>query len=139
MINFPEPDQTSPEPSDKPRTGSVDGPTDPEDTKIITLARSALARTGAAQGACVRDTDGRTYAGGAVALPHLTLSAVAVVIAMAVSSSAPGLEAVAVAGATGPTEDDLAIVADLPGRDVAVWHVDPRGSMLGKTVLGVNA
>jgi hypothetical protein len=115
---------------------SIPGPTDPEDTKIITLARSALARTSTGQGACVRDTDGRTYAGAAVALPHLSLSAVAVAIAMAVSSSAPGLEAVAVAGFTGPTDADLAIVADLPGSEVVVWHVDPRGTVLGRTVLG---
>ncbi len=33
---------------------------DPEDGKIVTLARSARARTGAAEGAAVRDTDGRT-------------------------------------------------------------------------------
>ena len=33
----------------------------PEDAKLVTLARSARARTGAAQGAAVRDGDGRTY------------------------------------------------------------------------------
>ena len=38
--------------------------TDPEDKKIVTLARSTRARTGVLEGACVRDTDGRTYAGG---------------------------------------------------------------------------
>ena len=119
-------DVTIPEP--------VEGPTVPEDAKIITLARSALARTGAEQGACVRDTDGRTYAGAAVDLPHLRLSAVAVAVAMAVSSSAPGLEAVAVAGTAGPSEDDLAIVGDLPGTDVAVWHVDPRGTVQSKII-----
>ena len=31
---------------------------DPEDAKLVTLARSARARTRAAQGAAVRDTDG---------------------------------------------------------------------------------
>ena len=50
-----------------------ESPTDPEDVKILTLARAALARTGARQGACVRDTDGRTYAGTSVDLPHLRL------------------------------------------------------------------
>ena len=74
-------------------------PTDPEDLKIITLARSALARTAARQGACVRDTDGRTYAGDQRrSSPHLELSAIAVAVAMAVSSGAAGLEAAAVAG-----------------------------------------
>ena len=33
----------------------------PEDAKLVTLARSARGRTGAAEGAAVRDTDGRTY------------------------------------------------------------------------------
>lgn len=107
-------------------------PTDPEDAKIITLARSALARTGAAQGACLRDTDGRTYAGATVALEHLQLSAVQVVLAMAVSSGAQGVEAVAVCGGEGPAADDLAAVGDLPGTDVAVWVVDARGAVLDR-------
>ena len=39
-----------------------------EDAKLVTLARSARARTAAAQGAAVRDTDGRTYVAATVAL-----------------------------------------------------------------------
>ncbi len=107
-------------------------PTDPEDVKIITLARSALARTQAAQGACLRDTDGRTYAGVTVALDHLRLSAVQVAVAMAVSSGAQGVEAVAVCGDRGPDAGDLAAVADLPGSEVAVWVADPAGAVLDR-------
>jgi len=107
-------------------------PTEPEDTKIINLARATLARSQAGQAACVRDTDGRTYAGASVDLPHLRLSAVAVAIAMAVSSGAPGLEAVAVAGGDRPTEDDLALINDLPGHSVVVWSVDATGSVRAK-------
>ncbi|GAA4311207.1 hypothetical protein GCM10023162_16720 [Klenkia terrae] len=33
----------------------------PEDQKLVTLARSARGRTGAPEGAAVRDTDGRTW------------------------------------------------------------------------------
>ena len=62
----------------------------------MTLARATRARTGAAQGAAVRDTDGRTYAAATVALPSLRLSALQVAVAMAVSSGAPGLEAAVV-------------------------------------------
>jgi hypothetical protein len=69
---------------------------DPEDAKIVTLARSARARTGAAEGAAVRDTDGRTYAAASVALPSLQLTALQAAVAAAVSSGAPGLEAAAV-------------------------------------------
>src|SRR5450759_4381630 len=65
----------------------------PEDTKIITLARSARARVAAAEGAAVRDETGRTYAAAAVALPSLRLSALQLAVAMAVSSGAASLEA----------------------------------------------
>ena len=105
----------------------------PEDLKIINLARSALARTSARQGACVRDTDGRSYAGASVALDHLNLSAIQVAVAMAVSSGAPGVEAVAVAGEDDPSEDDLALVGELPGTDVMVWTVDLRGAVRSAT------
>jgi len=112
----------------------VEGPTDPEDNKIITLARSALARTGAAQGGCLRDTDGRTYAGTSIDLDHLRLSAVQVVVAMAVSSGAQGAEAVAVAGEQ-PSAADLAVLGELPGSDVVVWVTDPAGAVRDKLEL----
>ena len=57
---------------------------------------------------------------------------VAVAVAMAVSSGAEGLEAVALSSAEDPTDDDLAVAADLPGRDVVLWHADPRGQLRGK-------
>ena len=110
-------------------------PTDPEDAKIITLARSALARTSASQGACLRDADGRTYAAASVDLPHLQLSAVAVAVAMAVSSGAEGLEALALAGGEGPTAADLALLGDLPGTGAVLWHVDPRGQVQDRVAL----
>jgi hypothetical protein len=69
-----------------------------EDAKLVTLARSARARTKAAQGAAVRDTDGRTYVAASVALQALQLSALQVAVAMAVSSGALGLEAAVVLG-----------------------------------------
>ncbi|MGW2540081.1 hypothetical protein ACWC5I_04210 [Kitasatospora sp. NPDC001574] len=69
---------------------------DPEDKKIITLARSARARNGVAEGAAVRDETGRTYVAGTVALESLRLSAVQVAVAMAVASGARSLEAAAV-------------------------------------------
>ncbi|GAB3912888.1 cytidine deaminase [Microlunatus endophyticus] len=116
-------------PVENPR--HLEEPTDPEDLKIITLARSALARTQASQGASVRDTDGRTYAAATVDLDHLKLSAVQVALAMAVSSGARGLEAVAVSG-VGPSADDLAVIADLPGSGVVVWVTDPRGTVTGR-------
>ncbi len=87
---------------------------DPEDGKIVTLARSARARVGTAEGAAVRDTDGRTYAAATVALPSLQLTALQAAVAAAVSSGAPGLEAAAVVtAADGIDEASLAAVRDL--------------------------
>jgi hypothetical protein len=68
----------------------------PEDAKLVTLARSARGRTGAPEGAAVRDTDGRTYLAATVDLPSLQLSALQAAVAAAVSSGAQGLEAAAV-------------------------------------------
>ena len=104
---------------------------DPEDTKLLTLARSTRARTGALEGACVRDTDGRTYAGATVALDSLKLSAVQVAVAMAVSSGARGLEAVAVLGeSTAARDDDLAAVRDLAGAGVTFLVATPDASVI---------
>ncbi|HEU5033149.1 MAG TPA: cytidine deaminase [Mycobacteriales bacterium] len=69
---------------------------DPEDAKLVTLARSARARTGAAEGAAVRDDIGRTYAAATVALPSLSLTALQAAIAAAVSSGVQRLEAAVV-------------------------------------------
>ncbi len=80
--------------SDGVETSSLD----PEDAKIVTLARSARGRTGAAEGAAVRDTDGRTYAACTVDLASLTLTALQAAVAAAVAAGAPGLEAAAVVG-----------------------------------------
>ena len=104
-------------------------PDDPEDLKLITLARAALSRTGAAQGAAVRDTEGRAYAAASVHLKHLNLSAIAVAVAMAVSSGAAGLEAVVVAGGRA-SDDDLELLRDLPGAGVPIWSVDAKGQLL---------
>ena len=71
---------------------------DPEDKKLVVLAKATRARTGAAQGAALRDLDGRTYAAATVDLPSLELAALDVCIAMAVVSGAKGAEAAVVLG-----------------------------------------
>lgn len=103
---------------------------DPEDAKIVTLARSARARTGAVEGAAVRDTDGRTYVGTTVALPSLTLTALQAAVAAAVSSGATALEAAAVVTAgDGADPAGRAAVADLdPAAPVLV--ADPTGTLV---------
>ncbi|HEX5563164.1 MAG TPA: cytidine deaminase [Nocardioidaceae bacterium] len=112
----------------EPPHGSL---TDPEDLKLVRLARSTRGRTRAAQGACVRDRDGRTYAAASVDLPSLRLSAVQVAVAMAVASAARGLEAVVVLGdADGVAEQDLAVVRDLGGPGVPVHVAAPDGTVV---------
>ena len=87
---------------------------DLEDAKLVTLARSARGRTGAPEGAAVRDTDGRTYLAATVALPSLRLSALQAAVAAAVSSGVTGLEAAAVVTAADAVEEaGLAAVRDL--------------------------
>lgn len=88
----------------------------PEDRKIITLARSARARNGVAEGAAVRDETGRTYVAGTVALRSLSLSALRTAVAMAVASGATSLEAAAVVSeADAVPDEDRAAVRDLGG------------------------
>jgi cytidine deaminase len=92
-----------------------------EDNKLLVLARATRARTGAAQGAAVRDLDGRTYAGAAVDLPSLQLSAIQVCIAMAVASGSKGLEAVVLfSGETALSTADQAAISEFAGDGVVV-------------------
>src|SRR5690242_19915425 len=101
-----------------------------EDRKLVTLARATRARTGAAEGAAVRDADGRTYAAATVDLPSLQVSAVGVCVAMAVASGARGLEAaVLLTGADGFADGDLAALRDLGGSGVVVHRGDARGAL----------
>jgi cytidine deaminase len=86
---------------------------DAEDQKLVTLARSARARTHGAQGAAVRDSDGRTYVATTVELPSLQLSALQVAVAMAVSSGALGIEAAVVLGDDPADDAGAAAVHDV--------------------------
>ena len=86
---------------------------DAEDAKLVTLARAARARQSASQGAAVRDTDGRTYSASTVRMASMSLSALQLAVAMAVSSGAPGLEAAVVVGADTTDDAGTRAVADL--------------------------
>jgi hypothetical protein len=100
-----------------------------EDQKIVTLARSARARVGAAEGAAVRDETGRSYAAATVSLPSLELSALRLAVAMAAASGAAGLEAaVLVSDAEAPDAADVAAVRDL-GPRAPIFHTAPDGTV----------
>jgi hypothetical protein len=122
---------------------------DPEDRKLVTLARAARARSNAAEGAAVRDGIGRTYAAATVALPSLCLSALQLAVAMAVSSGADSIGAAAVVGADGTHDaapprpvaagaglgdagihpDDLAVVREVGGGAIPIYLAATDGAV----------
>lgn len=104
---------------------------EPEDAKLVTLARATRARTQAAQGAALRDLDGRTYAAATVDLPSLRVSALGVCVAMAVASGARGAEAAVVLGEQPVGDDDVAPLRDLAGEGVPVHTGGPSGRVEG--------
>ena len=101
-----------------------------EDRKLVTLAKATRARIGAAEGAAIRDNDGRTYAAATVSLPSLELSAIQVCVAMAVASGSRGLEAAVVLGdATELAAPDRAVLRDFGGDGVVVHLGDGQGRL----------
>ncbi|HTJ68628.1 MAG TPA: cytidine deaminase [Actinospica sp.] len=91
---------------------------DPEDAKIITLARGARARAGAESGAAVRDETGRTYAAVDVSLTAVSVSALELAVLTAVSSGATRLEAAAVVSSAAGDPDSIEGTLD------AAWELD---------------
>ena len=102
---------------------------EPEDNKLVVLARAARARTGAGEGAALRDLDGRTYAAATVDLPSLQVSAVGVVVAMAIASGAKGAEAVVVLTEGELGAHDLEIVREFAGSGVVLFRGTHAGSV----------
>ncbi|MGN6162316.1 MAG: cytidine deaminase [Marmoricola sp.] len=109
-----------------------------EDAKLVVLARATKARTGAEQGAALRDLDGRTYASATLDLPSLRVSAVAGCLAMAASSGAKGVEALVVLGATELAAADHAALAEFAGAGVPV-HLGSASGAISATLATVVA
>ncbi|WP_117210649.1 cytidine deaminase [Allorhizocola rhizosphaerae] len=82
-----------------------------EDAKLVTLAKSARARVGAAEGAAVRDGDGRSYTGVTVARPTFVITALQLAVANAIAAGATMLEAAVVV--TEESKVDETPVSDL--------------------------
>ena len=108
----------------------------PEDAKLVTLARATRARARRREGAAVRDLDGRTYAAASIALPHLSLSALEVCVAMAISSGSAGLEAAVVL--TDGDLPDVDAAGDFAGGDVPVLVGDPAGRIHTRASTGAH-
>ncbi len=109
-----------------------------EDQKLLTLAKGTRARVSAQQGAAVRDSDGRTYAGASVALTSLQLSAVQVCVAMAHASGSVALEAAVLLseGSVGLSEADVAVLTEFGGAAVQVHLGNERGKEITSLILG---
>lgn len=99
-----------------------------EDAKLVTLARAARARTRAAEGAAVRDSDGRTYAACTVALDTVDLTALQLAVAMALSSGVKGLEAAAVVTDSADGAD-VGVVRHFAGAAIPVVVANGTGEV----------
>ena len=99
-----------------------------EDAKLVTLARAARARTRAAEGAAVRDSDGRTYSACTVALDTVDLTALQLAVAMALSSGVKGLEAAAVVTDV-PDGLDVNVVRYFAGAAIPVVVANGTGEV----------
>lgn len=103
---------------------------DAENAKLVVLARFSRARAGTAEGAAVRDTDGRTYVAATVDLPSLRLSALQGAVAAAAGSGAVGIEAAAVVTTGNAGDIDVVAVADLGGSGTPVLVAGPDGTVI---------
>lgn len=107
---------------------------DPEDAKIVTLARTARTRgyPQPHEGAALRDDTGRTYAAATVGHddPSLATSALRGALSAAVSSGARRFEAFAlVADEPALSDTDRAVLSAL-GHGVAILLATPDGTVV---------
>ncbi len=111
-------------------------PLSAEDVKLLTLARGARARVGAARGAAIRDETGRTYSAADVSLPSLQISALQLAVAQAVAAGARGAEAAVVVADDPEDSTGRAALVDLGGADVTVHLCTPDGSVVSTLAAG---
>jgi hypothetical protein len=111
---------------------------DPEDAKLITLARGARARIGARTGASLRDTMGRTFSAAEIHLPSLALSALQLAVAQAVAAGAQGCECAVILTVEPLSEPDhaadpgFAALQDFAGPSIPVLICNADGDLLAR-------
>ena len=96
----------------------------PEDSKLVTLATSTLARSGADQAAALRDTTGRTYVAINIASPSLNLDAFEAVLTVALASGITGIESVV---ATGSKPANSKAIKDF-APTATLFYIDSKGN-----------
>jgi hypothetical protein len=109
---------------------------DPEDAKLVTLARGARERTGAAMGAAVRDETGRTYAAADALMPSFPVAALQLAVAQAWASGARGLEAAVIVATDPQAPIDAGVVVDLAGASVPILICSADGTVMRATASG---
>lgn len=107
-----------------------------EDAKLVTLARGARGRIGAARGAAVRDETGRTYSAADVTLASLEITALQLAVAQAVAAGARGAEAAVVVGDDPDDRAGRRALVDLGGAEVIVHLCAPDGAVVSTVVAG---
>lgn len=98
-----------------------------EDDKLVTLAKNARSRIGAASGAALRDETGRTYANAGVKTEFLELSAIALTVGQAIASGATGIEAVVLCTEGELSSEDKRIVKQFAGENTPIYLIDSKG------------
>ena len=97
----------------------------PEDTKLATLANATLSRTGAKQAAALRDSTGRTYVAINIATTSLSLDAVQAVFTVAAASQISGIESVVFVG---DSAAQTAVISE-NSPQATIFHIDANGSV----------
>jgi hypothetical protein len=99
--------------------------TNPEDSKLETLARATQRRTSSEQAAALRDSTGRTYVAIDISTPSFSLDSIAAVFTVAMASQISGIESVVVVG-DGP-------INIAPVREYApncfIWRINAAGEI----------
>ena len=118
----------------------MSGGIDPEDQKLVTLARGARGRINAFEGAAVRDETGRTYSGATVALGDFGVSALQLAVLQAAAAGATGVEAAAVVSGdlSNTTIIGLVELAELGHGNVPVLICSADGAVVSTTVADVH-
>ena len=98
----------------------------PEDDKLVTLATSTLARSGAQQAAALRDNTGRTYVAINVSSSSLNLDAFEAVLTVALASGITGIESVV---ATGSQPANSKAIKDF-APSATIFFLDSNGQVV---------
>jgi hypothetical protein len=81
----------------------------PEDLKLLTLAKATMARSNSKSAAALRDNTGRTYVAIEVATGDFKVDSLLAVLVVAKASSITGIEAIVICGQQ-PTAPSISVI-----------------------------